>query len=103
MRREEVMEVKEEWLYLDSGPRRRWRAAAPGRLPPPEAPCASSSAPAAQTRIREAARKTEGPVRTGRSAESRKTFTQTEIPRVDMKKSGKSERRHADYRAAKIK
>lgn len=72
VRREEVMEVKEEWLYLDSGPVRRWRAAAPGRRPPPETPCASSSAPAAQKRINEAASRTEAPVRTGRLAESRK-------------------------------
>lgn len=74
--------MKEEWIYLDSGPVRRWRAAAPGRQPPPETPCVSSSATAAQKRINEAARKTEGPVRTGRLAGSRKTFTPTEIPRL---------------------
>lgn len=51
--------------YLDPGPVRRWRAAAPGRRPPPETPCASSSAPAAQRRINRAERETEGPVRTG--------------------------------------
>lgn len=72
VRREEVMEVKEEWLYLQSGPVRRWRAAAPGRQPPPETPCASSSARAAQKRINEAARKTEAPVRKARLAQ---TFT----------------------------
>lgn len=42
--REEMMEAKGDWLYLDSEPMRRWRAAAPGRQPRPETPCASSSA-----------------------------------------------------------
>lgn len=71
-----MMEVKEEWLYLDPEPVRRWRAAAPGRQPPPETPCASSSAPAAQKRINKAARETKGPVRTSRFAAGRvlKTF-----------------------------
>lgn len=57
--------------YLDSGPVRRWRAAAPGRQPPPETPCASSSAPVVHKRINKAARKTEGPVRTGGFAAER--------------------------------
>lgn len=69
------MEVKEERLYLDSGPVRRWRTAAPRRQPPPETPSASSSAPAAQKRINEATRETEAPVRTGRLAESRNPKT----------------------------
>lgn len=69
------MVVKEERLYLDSGPVRRWRAAAPGGQPPLETPSASSSAPAAQKRINEATRETEAPVRTDGLAESRNPKT----------------------------
>lgn len=98
------MEVKEEWLYLDSGPVRRWRAAAPGRRRPPETPCASSSAPAAQKSINEAASRTEAPVRTGRS---RKPNPRPPRPPhliwVKLWKSQAAESRDADYCAAKIK
>lgn len=54
----------EERLYLLSGPDRRWRrAAAPGGQPLPQTTCASSSAPAPQQRMNEAARGTKDAVR----------------------------------------
>lgn len=79
-----MVEMKERLLYLDSEPVRSCRAAAPGRQLPPETRCASSSAPAVQKRINKAARKTNGPVRTGGFAadESHETFRQSEIPCV---------------------
>lgn len=77
-----MAEVKEKLLYLDSEPVRRCRAAGPGGQLPPETRCASSSAPAAQKRINEAARKTNGPVRRGEVAahESHQPSRQSESP-----------------------